>query len=673
MECPQCRDNETVCEETNEPTNKNNNCICDICNELFSCDHNFYFIKINILNDRKRSLYQLAQNTIKLAFRKIYSQVSRNAATNPISFIFDTFFLCVLGYFLIRLLLSHYKIIVNPFQNEFREGAILLSTKALFAGINPYDLENQPQYTNVYGIFYNLIVYPFAKIFGLNLPVHRVVTAFFIGSSCIGLFALMYKKMQISLLLCLSASTILYAQLIYLVSPLARPDSLGLFLFLCGLYIPYRYSFSRPSLILSIALGILGLLTKPYFFLLIPYIFLYLFIFKSKLKGIKYGSLSLIVLFVTVIITNTIFESYFNNTFFAHLNAPIGNDLLNDPYFSVIQFRSYIQHNLGFSIICGVLFLLWIMSRFVGFLQTVLKTIKINSQIEINVFDRLKAMNYFCNFPKISIDFIHLNSPLVKNDNLVDIILEEIDPEEEIDVDLNLNFIIFCLVVSLFIFFVRMGHHRGNWLIYIHQLISPFLIIAVFKLVDRQWKLPLSLPKLLSFKSNLITSLLKEIPQTLYRLIFACLIILNLCTLTTNDFLYDFNYGTKIWIELRHLIAEHKNIFNSPALTTLLIEQDKPVYDSGLSEYFSDGIKSRKVIGIPFPIDQKAKDHFTDFRRKTEENIRTKQFDMIILSQNYSPFISEDFVNKYYRQTQTVSAPMLFTLQNYELNVWEPR
>jgi hypothetical protein len=219
-----------------------------------------------------------------------------------------------------------------------------------------------------------------------------------------------------------------------------------------------------------------------------------------------------------------------------------------------------------------------------------------------------------------------------------------------------------------------MGHHRGNWLIYIHQLISPFLIIVIFKFVDEKWRSPLKL----ALKSNLaviprIDIILNSIAHNFYRLVFSSLILLNLFTLTANDFLYDFRYGTEEWLILRNLVAEHKNIFNSPAIASLLVEQNKPVYDSGLSEYFNDGVKSHKVLGIPFPTDQKSREHLKNFKNQLDESIKTKQFDLIVLTNNYSPFVSENLIEQYYQKKRTLTSPMLFTLQNYDLNVWEPK
>jgi hypothetical protein len=199
---------------------------------------------------------------------------------------FIILFICFLS-----LLTYHLKLIFNPFQNEYREGAAIFPTYLLLKGSNPYELENQPQAANMYGILYHLVVYPFALIFGSNLIIHRVVTAFFIWGACY-LFYYATRHIKISLSLGLCATLILYRYLIEGTNPLARPDGLGTFLFLGSIVIPWRYKYSLGSLIISITLGVLAFLTKPYFVLSLPLLMTYLFLFRSKTEGLKYGVIS---------------------------------------------------------------------------------------------------------------------------------------------------------------------------------------------------------------------------------------------------------------------------------------------------------------------------------------------------------------------------------------------
>ena len=67
------------------------------------------------------------------------------------------------------------KIITFPYPLELREGAIKLSTHTLLNGVNPYALANNPIYINGFGLLYNLLVLPFAALFGNLLQLHRLI------------------------------------------------------------------------------------------------------------------------------------------------------------------------------------------------------------------------------------------------------------------------------------------------------------------------------------------------------------------------------------------------------------------------------------------------------------------------------------------------------------------
>lgn len=479
----------------------------------------------------------------------------------------------------------HFQVIANPFLNEYREGSILLSTDLLLKGGNPYNLVNQPEYTNVYGIFYHLIVFPFAKVFGPTLEVHRAITAFFILASSLLLFLAM-RWLKVSLVLALSLTIIFYAHLLFYVTPLARPDSLGTFLFLCSILIPWRYQYSSLSLILSILFGILAFLTKPYFILALPYLNLYLFIFKSKIKGMKYGGIVLIFLLFTILFVNKLFECYFNNTFFIHSNVA-GHDLS----YAIKQLATYAEYNWAV-----ILIIAWFCLRCLGKTKALAKT-------------RLNLLNF--------------DEPLV---------------------NLNVDLIPFCLALSLVIFYFKLGQHPGNWLIYLHQLVSPFLLIVVSNTLKSFWR------------SNLI---------------FLLLIVLNILTLSTFGFLPNPKYGLQEWYNITTLVSEQQYIFNSPALTSVLLEQGKKVYDSGQSEFFVMGADRKGWLKI-FPEDKKFKDRNNQFLADINKSVSSKRYNLIILTTGSSPFISEQFLQQYYQFQESIPAPMMLAREHYQLDIWQP-
>jgi hypothetical protein len=223
---------------------------------------------------------------------------------------------------LVRLMSYHWTVMVNPFPNEYREAAMLTTTQALLTGINPYALENQPQYTNVYGILYPLVNVPLAFLGGVNLPFHRMVSGFFILASCFLIYRVM-QRLEVGFFYRLSGTAVFYGHCIFACSQ-AYPNALGLFCFLLTLVIPWWFGYRRSSLIASIGFGILGFLAKPYFVLGIPYLFLYLLL-RDWPRAVRYGC-GAVVAFTTVMLGICWrFPLYLHNTIFIHNNVAGNN------------------------------------------------------------------------------------------------------------------------------------------------------------------------------------------------------------------------------------------------------------------------------------------------------------------------------------------------------------
>jgi hypothetical protein len=232
--------------------------------------------------------------------------VARISSLSAVQKIFLFIFSSFLFYFGVQLIRYHYLLVTFPYQLEHREGAVLYTTRLLLDGENPYSLQNMPTAINVYGINYHLLVYPFAKLWGSTFLVHRAVSAIFLFLSCVLMFEIM-RRHRVNVLYSLSAVLILYACLLYRYTPLARPDTLGFFLFLLSIFIAYVQHYSTRSLLMSAIFGIAAFYTKSYFVLSIPYLTVYLFLFVSKKRAILYGSWSFLLLISTGFVTNKIF------------------------------------------------------------------------------------------------------------------------------------------------------------------------------------------------------------------------------------------------------------------------------------------------------------------------------------------------------------------------------
>lgn len=102
-----------------------------------------------------------------------------------------------------------------------------------------------------------MLVAPLSVLFGNTLPLHRLVTGIFIVASCLLVFFATFRVSR-SAQDSFTASTLLYAGLLFNATPIASTSSLGLFLFLCSLLVPWYYRFSNRSLRFALALRVLA-------------------------------------------------------------------------------------------------------------------------------------------------------------------------------------------------------------------------------------------------------------------------------------------------------------------------------------------------------------------------------------------------------------------------------
>lgn len=230
------------------------------------------------------------------------------------------FFTIVCGYVSYKLLRYHVDLILFPWPIQYRETANLLSTDLLLKGGNPYSLENQPVYTNVYGLLYNIATYPFAAVFGPTLFSHKAVGGFFTLCNCSLVYG-MLRKDKVSRLLAWGGALVVYISLLFSKTSLAEPDSLGLFLYLLTIALPMTFNFSNGSLVGSSLSAIAAFYTKPYFILALPFVCLYTFAFVSRRKGTIYLLMSMLFFILPLVTVNALFETYFYNTFLIHQNV----------------------------------------------------------------------------------------------------------------------------------------------------------------------------------------------------------------------------------------------------------------------------------------------------------------------------------------------------------------
>ena len=329
---------------------------------------------------------------------------------------------------------------------EYREYAVILSTDLLLQGLNPYSIQLQPVAMNVYGIVYNVIVLPFAMVFGSSPAVHRIVSSFFIFATCGCLFWGL-RASRVSWSMSAVGAITLFAFLATGFSIVSRPDSLGQFFMLAGIVVPFVFRYRPTGLALSVLLSMLGFLTKPYFILGAPFLAAYLFVFESKIKGLVYSLAVSLSLLLLIPLMHAMCETWLTNAIFNHFNNAVSGQ-----YESVAHLRTqlwyHIQTLLGF-----IIALFWGIGYRAGSGQ---RTSKDSGSPLFNLRD--------------------LKQPLLS-----------------IEGDLPL-FIFLC---GLTIMVLKLGLHTGNGQLYYHQLVTPYFLWFVIRFLDglpKKWRWATVLP-----------------------------------------------------------------------------------------------------------------------------------------------------------------------------------
>ena len=146
-----------------------------------------------------------------------------------------------------------------PYQIEFREGAAQVMTEFLLHRSNPFRLENQPLAMNNYGLGYNLVVVPFAALFGNRLSFVFIVLASLAGFSVI-------HKIRREIPSAFACAAFILIGLIARGGIGAFPSAMGTFLFILAILLPFLRDFDPVSLSVSILFSIAAFYYKSYFF-----------------------------------------------------------------------------------------------------------------------------------------------------------------------------------------------------------------------------------------------------------------------------------------------------------------------------------------------------------------------------------------------------------------------
>ncbi len=465
----------------------------------------------------------------------------------------------------------HARLIFAEHPQDFRENAIYFTTLLLLRGQNPWALENQPQFANVYGGLFNLVALPFAALWGCTFTLHRLLSAAFLFLCSVVIF-LVLRRYRTPVLLAIVAPVILYQQYMPTYASNAKPDNLGLLLFLGALFYPWWRRFSTASLCVASALSLLALCAKFYFAVGILYLAVYLFLFKSKRQAVIYLLASLVAVRLLGALVDSIAELYWPEVFFMQLNGT-----WPEWSYLVDQLSWYAHENWGLLIALVLLLLATLCTR-------------TRARAPAEPARATSAGS------RILAPLRDLRAPLLA---------------------VQVDFVTFVLAFSCFLILVRVGWRPGNFGVYFHQLITPFLLIVVFRALPvTRW------PR----------ALLVALPGAQLLCTFA-----GFCPLRPAP--------QQHWDDWAALLAEHRDVLAGPVFAHLLDRQGKPVYDAGQAEYVP---LARR--GPPRATARRIRARVAEYERDLRDKVARGAFTLIVQKHNYYHYLlSPERLAQHYR------------------------
>lgn len=494
--------------------------------------------------------------------------------------------------FLVLLLRLHFGLITAPVPIDVYEPTMLAITHLIASGHIPYTAANQPVYMFVYPPLYNLLMAPLALAFGNTFLIHRLVAALFIGVACwLCYFAARRKSVPKGY--AATMVVLLYATWLFYATPVSSPNSLGLSLFLASVIVPWARNFSWPSLGWSIALGVLAFYAKQYYPVGMAYIALYLFLFESKLKGFKYGLLFAGFLMASLALVNLVCPYFIDDVIVAERNTVASVSNLHTSLDKLTVFaRTY----------SGLLaiVLLYLCSRW----------------LKRRKRPKTKA-------PPVSHRGL-LHGPLISR-----------RPE----------FFTFCFICSTGVAGLYLGSNPGNYMSYLLQLMSPFLMIAAFGCFARD-------------------------PGKL-RMLFAPLLIWCLYS-TYTPIHHDFFVDQIPWTRVNHLIANHSPVFATNFLVGVMLAHDKKLFTDGQTNYY---FYSEPKFNFRSAYHEQQRIHlWSKYTHKIRRMVETGQFELLLLTpgENPIPFLNP---SSFYRRTGTLTLPVTNRRGGgrKKLIIWRPK
>ena len=197
------------------------------------------------------------------------------------------------------------------------------------------------------------------------------------------------------------------------------------------------------------------------------------------------------------------------------------------------------------------------------------------------------------------------------------------------------------MILSVIIFVFYLGGNTGSDnAAYLFHLSSPFLILTVFQLAN----------KVRGYAFNIM------------------LVLLLIFTLGFQFKPKSFTYNKQIEksMKIEDVISGKENILNSAETVSIILNQNKKLYNSGHTEYFQYGSSElSRFLGMSGNTAMRN----TEYKNEISNKITLREFDLVLISEtvsSFAQFIDKSNLIKHYEISDTLSGPLS------KIEVWLP-
>jgi hypothetical protein len=216
------------------------------------------------------------------------------------------------------------EIVTQPGPQELNEPAAWYATWLLDHGRNPYILEELPAAAQFFGPFYNYVVIALKPILGIDYTGHRLVNLMCVAAVLWLLISRM-RRAGTSLGVTLLSAAVFYWLCVTNIMVTARPDALGLLLFVAAVIIPWERDFRRGPAILGLACAFLAFHCKAYFALAGVTVLLGVAFHRSKREAGWLAAGFFLALAISVAVLDRIYPNYLLEAFVMQYHMVQGN------------------------------------------------------------------------------------------------------------------------------------------------------------------------------------------------------------------------------------------------------------------------------------------------------------------------------------------------------------